>query len=133
MDLKGTQDKYINLIKDNYKDYENSKYEVQTDFLDLDKYKQDFNIFVDFSDVKFINHLSDDCEQYGKLSEQIFLVVRNDTANNLKNKILNVSSTFYQLLKENDLVVDSLEFFNYATGTNYIVISCFNLKIDLET
>ena len=128
MDLIKVQDDFINLIKNNY----NEKYILTTDYIDLDSYKNDFTIFVEFENIEPKDNLSDDCRQYGKLNLQIYLVMRNDTSQNLRSKLLKATSDVYKILFDNDIEVKNIEFYNYVTGTKYIVASEFNLTLEIN-
>ena len=129
MNLIKVQEDFINLIKNNYKE----KYELSLDFIDLDKFKNDFTIFVEFEGIKPKSNLSDDCSEYGELKSQVYLVIRNDTSSNLKSKILNATSDIFNILINDDIKVEGIEFYNYVSGTKYITASEFDLKIDIET
>jgi hypothetical protein len=129
MNLQHEQENFIKLIENNFID----KPEVTTEFLDLDKFKNDFTLFVDFSEIKFEdNKLSDDCQEYGKLNIQCYLVLRNDTPKNLNNKLLAHTDNFYHFLKEYDINTENIDFYNFASGTKYIVASEFSLILDIK-
>lgn len=128
MNLKNEQYNFIKLITDNYP----GTYSLTTDFLDLDVHKNDFTIFVEFSNIDLSNHVnSDDCTKYGKLLVQIYLVLRNDNSLNLNTKLLESTDSFYKLLYKNDIEVRNIDFYNYASGTKYIVASEFSVSLDI--
>ena len=129
MNLKLEQEKFIQLIdKNSFK----IKPEITMEFLDLDKFKNDFTLFVEFSNLTFGNKLDDDCQQYGNLTVQCYLVFRNNPSKQLNENLLEATDEFYRLLKDNDIKINSLDFYNYATGTKYIVASEFNISLDIK-
>ena len=127
MELLNEQEKFIDLIKNEYP--ENP--EITTEFLDLDKFKNDSTLFIDFANLEFKSDIDDDCGEYGRLAVQCYLVLRNDTPKNLNNKLLNNTGTFYKFLKENSIKIESIDFYNYASGTKYIVASEFSLILNI--
>lgn len=128
MNLQYEQEQFIALIENEYKD----KPIITTEFLDLDSFKNDFTLFVDFSNLKFETDKDDDCQDYGKLAIQCYLVLRNDTAKNLKNKLLNYTDNFFNLLRDNDIKIEDIDFYGFASGTKYIVASAFNLILNID-
>jgi len=132
MNLNKEQEQFINLIEDNYNNYCDLKYQVTTEFLDLDKFKSDFTIFVSFDNLNFISKYDDDCTDYGKLNISCYLVLRNDKSENLNSKLLFSTDAFFEMLKNNNIEINSIDFYNYASGTKYIVASEFALIQNIE-
>jgi hypothetical protein len=141
IDFLEQQEKLELFIKDNYQKYLDKygikSFEVTTDFLDFDRYKNDFTLFIDFSKVNFSS--DDDCYDTEKLSVNFFLVVRNDTSKNIKTKLLDSSSALYTMIKENNslgmfykTIINEIQFYNYAEGSKYIMIADFDIALELE-
>jgi hypothetical protein len=137
------QNRIEQFIKDNYKnyleEYNISEPEVTTDFIDLDRFKNSFTLFIDFSKMNFGSSFDDDCSDAEKLQVSIFLVLRNDTSKNLRDRLLNASSAFYSMIKaDNDFgvalstTVNDLNYFNYVEGTKYIMMGEFSLTLNIE-
>ena len=128
MNLQNEQEKFLKLIENDFID----KPEITVEFLDLDKFKNDFTLFIDFSNLSFNDkELNDDCQEYGTLNVQCYLVLRNDIPKNLNNKLLIHTDNFYHFLKENDIKIEGIDFYNFASGTKYIVASEFSLKLNV--
>ena len=137
-----TIEKYI---KDNYKkflsEYNINEPVVSTDFLDFDKYKNDFTLFIEYSRIEFpITQYSDDCEHIQKLHLKIFLVFRNDTSANLQKKLSDSAFAFYKMFRSGkrfniseDTILTGINFYNYAEGNKYIAASeiGFTMEINL--
>lgn len=139
MNFKKQIDDIVEHIKDNFSKYTTAKYQVTKEFLDFDKYKQDFTIFVDFKRLKFeTNRWTDDCRDVEELSASIYLVVRNDKSENLNEKILDYSSAFYKYLRKEKpdflsrLTINQLNFYNYVEGNKYLMASEFDLSLLIE-
>jgi hypothetical protein len=73
------------------------------DFLDLDKYRQDFTLFFNFASLSFERETNSSENQETLLA--VFLVVRNGTPERLREKLLNYAASFYR--------------FFYASGGNF--------------
>jgi hypothetical protein len=142
MNLLLQQEKIKEYIENNYGDYLDvyslSLPQITTDILDFDKYKSSFTLFLDFNRINFED--SDDCGEMEKLNITIFLVVRNDTIDNLRKKLLNATSAFIDM-RESDKSfgtamrskINNIEFYNFAaTGTQYINIASFDISLDIE-
>jgi hypothetical protein len=84
MNFKQQQEAVINYIKDNYKNYLPSHItepEITTEFLDFDKFKSNFTLFIDFARIDFRqSNYADDCEDIEHLALTIYLVHRNNTS-----------------------------------------------------
>jgi hypothetical protein len=143
MNFKEQQNTIINFIKNNYKKYLPpyiSEPEITTDFLDFDKYKGNFTLFIDFSQIDFRqSNYEDDCRDIENLSLVIYLVHRNNQSTILNDNNLETAYSFYELLKENqslgiaqNTTINSIDFYKYVEGTKYLVCSEINLSLDIE-
>lgn len=139
--LKQQQD-IIDYITDNYQEYLNNysieKPQVVSDFLDFDRFKNSFTCFVDFDNSTFPNGgYNDDCSKTENLVVNIFLAFRNDTPSNLNNKMLNATTAFYNMIRNNEMNtitanINRIEFFKYVEGTNNIFASKLTLELNKE-
>ena len=139
LEFKNTLLKYI---KDNYPNYVTElKFDkipvYTTSFLDFDKYKDSFTIFFDFDRIR-INQ-SDDCGDIQEITFSLFIVLRNKETEKLQNDLLLASEGMYKTLKNinqtnlsHRVNVNDISFYNYAEGTNNIVISHINFNILVE-
>ena len=116
------------------------KFTTVTDFLDFDKYKQDFIVNIDFDNITFpTGNFNDDCSILERLIVNIFLVHRNNSPDKLNEKMLTSSAAFYELLQDMesdnlffDISINRIDFFKYIEGTTNIMASRFVLQIDIE-
>jgi hypothetical protein len=143
MTFKQQQEILINFIKDNYKDYlpaHIKEPEITTEFLDFDKYKGNFTLFIDFSQINFKeNNYEDDCGNIENLSATIYLVHRNNQSAVLNELNLDASFAFYKMIDENpslgiaqDTTINSIDFYKYVEGQKYLVCTEINLLLDIE-
>jgi hypothetical protein len=143
MNFKAQLDTVIDFITNNYKNYlpsQISEPEITTDFLDFDRFKKDFTVFIDFSKIDFRqSNYDDDCGDIEHLSITIFLVHRNNKSEVLQSNNLLSAFAFYQMIRENiglgiaqRTTIESLDFFNYAEGTKFLVVTEINLSLDVE-
>jgi hypothetical protein len=143
MNLKEIQDTFKDFIENNYEkylqEYEIKKPVITTDFLDFDKYKYDFTCFVDFNRFLFNNsRYKDDCSASMQFYISIYLVFRNNTSENIKNKMLNATSAFYELIEYNNIKkiqdkhITEIQNFNIVEGTKYISVSEVSINIEVE-
>jgi hypothetical protein len=143
MNFYEQQQAIVNFITDNYKNYlpDNLKqFELTLDFLDFDRFKKDFTVFMDFARIDFRqSNYKDDCGDIEHLSLTIFLVHRNNKSEVLQNNNLNSAFSFYQMVKENidlgiaqNTVIESVDFYNYAEANKFLVVSEINLSLDVE-
>jgi hypothetical protein len=142
MTFKEQQDTLINFIKDNYKNYlpsHISEPEITTEFLDFDKYKGNFTLFIDFSKIDFRqSNYEDDCEDIEHLSLTIYLVHRNNTSAILQANNLDSAYAIYEMIKDNSTlgvsestVIESIDFYNYVEGNKFLVVSEIALSLQI--
>jgi hypothetical protein len=143
MTFKEQQDTLIEFLKNNYKNYLPSRINeplFTTDFLDFDKYKGDFTVFVDFSRIDFRQSAyKDDCGDVENLSLTLYLVRRNNTIVILKDDILDSAFSLYQMIRKEpgfgialNTVIDSIDFYDYIEGVKNLMCAEFALSLEIE-
>jgi hypothetical protein len=143
MTFKSQQTKLIEFIKNNFANYlpnDLKQFELTQEFLDFDKFKGNFTVFVDFSRIDFRqSSYKDDCGDMEHLSLVIYLVHRNNKSEILQSNNLDSAYSFYKMIKENtrlgiseNTAIDSIDFFNWAEGTKYLAVTEINLSLDVE-
>jgi hypothetical protein len=143
MNFREQQENIIKFITDNYVKYlpETIKGpEITTDFLDFDRYKGNFTLFIDFARIDFRqNKYDDDCGDIEHLALTVYLVHRNDKSTVLQNNNLDSAYAFYEMIKNKsvlgtvqDTVIESMDFYNYAEGTKYLVVTEINVSLSIE-
>jgi hypothetical protein len=143
MTFKEQQDTLINFIKDNYKNYLPSHItepEITTEFLDFDKFKNNFTLFIDFTKIGFPNsNYDDDCGDIENLSLTVYLVHRNNQSAILNELNLDTSFAFYKMIQENQSLgiaektnIESIDFYKYTEGNKYLVCTEINLILEVE-
>jgi hypothetical protein len=143
MNLSNIQKHFIKFIEDNYdyylKQFDMEKPFIINDFLDFDKYKYDFSCFVDFNRITFQDsRYKDDCSDTMQFNISIYLVHRNDTSENIKEKMLNSVSAFYELFAYNNIEdipnknITEINNYSVVEGTKYIMVSEIQLNMEVE-
>ena len=141
MNLNAMQKKIVGYIDGNFDKYLSQygikKPTVSTEFMDLDKFRGDFTLFVDFNRITFAKgKFADDCGGAMQLSVSFFLVYRNATTEKLRETMLDGAGAFYALMGEcnvaGDVVVNELNNYNIVEGTKFIVISEFQITFETE-
>jgi hypothetical protein len=140
MNFKEQEEKLIQFITDNYRNYYSLEPEIVMDFLDFDKYKKDFTLFIDFSRIDFRqSNYDDDCGDIEHLLVTIYLVRRNDTPAKIQADLLDASWALYKMIRDKlslgiaqNTSINSIDFYRYVEGTKYLVCSEFTLSLDIE-
>jgi hypothetical protein len=143
MDFKEQQRALKNFIIANYYKYLPelmSGPEITTEFLDFDKFKNDFTLFLDFQKIDFSQSAyQDDCGDIERLSLTVYLVRRNSTTTVLQDDVLDAAYAFYKLVKENTslgiaehTVISDITFFNYVEGTKNLACAELDLSLEIE-
>jgi hypothetical protein len=142
MNFREQQEKLIQFISDNYKNYlpALTEPEITTEFLDFDKFKAGFTVFVDFSRIDFRQSAyQDDCGDMEHVSVTVYLVHRNNQASVLNERNMDSAYAFYEMIRDTpglgiaqNTVIDGIDFFKYVEGTKYLVCSEINLSLDIE-
>ena len=111
---------------------------VTTEFLDFDKFKSDFSLFIEFDRVAFASPYADDCKGIARIFCDVFLAFRNDTIANLDEKLLNASSAFYEMFRDeridiaDGITIQETNFFKYVEGNKHLVASKFSMEFDIR-
>jgi hypothetical protein len=143
MNFKDQQNAIIGFIADNYRNYLPAHIndpEITTEFLDFDKFKGDFTLFIDFARIDFRqSDYKDDCGDMEHLSLTVYLAHRNNAHAALQSNNLDSAYAFYEMAKgENGLgvaqqtAIDSIDFFDWAEGGKSLVVSEINLSLEIE-
>jgi hypothetical protein len=143
MNFKEQQDTLIQFISGNYDAFLPGHIpapEITTEFLDFDKFKGDFTLFVDFERIDFREgRYADDCGDSEHLAVTVYLVRRNNTHAVLQADILDAAWAFYKLVKNKpgmdiavNTVIGGINFYNYVEGTRYLVCSEITLEMEIE-
>jgi hypothetical protein len=151
IDFKEQRDILIEFINGNYEEYLNriniknpldlsiKKPLITDEFIDFDKNKSDFVCYIEYDNISFPqSRYNDDCSQTENIIINIFLVFRNSTPSNLNNSMLNATSAFLNMVRNeqfNDAVtsrINKVDFFKYIEGSNNIVSSKLTLEINEE-
>jgi hypothetical protein len=140
MNFKEQRDTIIDYFKSNYKDYISMQEPVYTtDFLDFDKHKDSFTFFIDFNRVNFPpSSYKDDCENAEQFALTVYLVFRNNKSEVLKENVLDASWAFYKMADKlrietvNDFSIESIDFYDYADGNRFLVISEISCLLNLS-
>jgi replicative superfamily II helicase len=135
------QEKIFEFITDNYKNYLPSHLNptYTKEFLDFDKFKNDFTVFIDFARIDFRqSNYEDDCEDIEHCSMTIYLAHRNDKNEVLQNNNLDSAYAFYEMIKDKpnliivkDISIESIDFYNYVEGQKYLVVSEISLSLQI--
>jgi hypothetical protein len=142
LSFREQQEKIIDFITNNYNNYlpshlHNPTY--TTDFLDFDKFKDNFTVFIDFSQIDFRqSNYNDDCEDTEHLSLVIYLAHRNNQSEILKSNNLDSTYAFYKMIKGNismnfaqETTIESVDFFDWVEGNKYLVVSKIELSLQI--
>jgi hypothetical protein len=142
MNFREQQEIIYNFIINNYNDYLPGHLKdptYTTAFLDFDKFKSDFTVFVDFARINFPDSdYRDDCEDVENLALTIYLVHRNNTSEVLQANNLDSAHAFYKMVREkysfgiaNATIINSIDFYNWVEGNKYLVVTEINLSLDI--
>jgi hypothetical protein len=135
------QDRIVNYIKENYKNYMEeglpAPNDYVNDFLDFDKYKNNTTMFFDFPTYLFERNTNE--SELQELNMTVFIVVRNDTPEVLRKNILRYTTAFYKFFDETGLnglvdygVINELSFYFYVEGQKNLKIAEINMVLNLE-
>jgi hypothetical protein len=136
------QEKIVEYIENNYANYlpnDLKQFELTLEFLDFDKYKKDFTLFIDFARIDFRqSNYKDDCEDIEHLAVTIYLVHRNNKSEILQANNLDSAYAFYEMIKDKpslgvseNTTIESIDFYNWAEGNKFLVVS--EISLSLET
>jgi hypothetical protein len=142
MNFREQQEILIRFITDNYKKYLPAHViepEITTEFLDFDKFKKDFTLFIDFARIDFRqSNYEDDCEDIEHLALTTYLVHRNNKGEVLQSNNLDSAYSFYEMVRENpglgvaeNTAIESIDFYNYVEGNKFLVVSEINFSLQV--
>lgn len=109
------------------------------DFLDLDRYKKNAQLFYNFANYIF-KDLSNESDTED-MQMSIYLVFKGDTPEKLKNKMLEYSAIFYRMFEKSDSTfggvadfgqIETVQFYNAAEGNPNLKISEFTIRLHTE-
>jgi hypothetical protein len=143
MTFREQQEQLVEFLKENYTGYLPAHINdplFTTEFLDFDKFKGDFTVFVDFSRLDFRQSpFRDDCADVEHLSVNMYLLRRNNTSQILKNDILDAAFSLYRMVRAApdmgislNTVIESIDFYDYIEGTKNLVCAEFSLSMEVE-
>jgi hypothetical protein len=142
VNFREQKERILEFIKKNYMNYlpdEFKIYELTTDFLDFDKFRSNFTVFVDFSQINFRqSDFEDDCEAIEHLQMKVYLVHRNNQNEKLQSNNLDSAYAFYQMINDKpdlvfvkDITIESIDFYNWVEGQRYLVVSEITLSLQI--
>jgi hypothetical protein len=143
VDFLRQQDEIEGFIESNYRNYMIDNLPPPQayvdDYLDLDKYRQDFSMFFNFGSYGFERETNVSENQETLLA--VFLVVRNDDTGKLREKLLKYTTSFYRFFDEaggnfDGLVdygkIESITFFNAAEGQKNVKVAQIDVVLNNE-
>jgi hypothetical protein len=143
IDFLEQQNGIIEYIKEHYKEYlpeslaEPNDY--TTSFLNLDQYKNNTTMFINFGNYTFEWKTNE--SELQEIELIIYVVVRNEIPDVLRNKMLNYTTAFYQMFDDcgqdfNGLVdygkINEFVPYEYVEGTKNIKIAEITLTLRNE-
>jgi len=139
IDFKKQEENIINYVTENYGFFLNNfnikPPKITAEFLDFDKYKNDFVCYIEFDNSAFSDRFNDDCTKTETLYINVYLAHRNNTPEKLNSLMLNSTSAFYNMIHIKEMkniikqTVNKADFFKYIEGANNIF--CGKLSIEL--
>jgi hypothetical protein len=137
------QDTIIEYIKAHYQQHIPELYpapnEYTSEFLDTDKFKNNFTIFFDFGEYTFEWKTNE--SELQEIQFTVYLMVRNDASEKLHEKMLQYTTAFYQMFDESgqsfeDSVdygrIASINFYQWPEGNKNIKVVEINLILRNE-
>lgn len=137
------QNRIIEYIKEHYGEYIPEGYaqpdNYTSDFMDLDKYKNNFTVFFDFGTYTF--SLKTNESELQEFILTINLVVRNEESEKLRKKILEYATAFYQMFDQSEQCFDgavdygkinSITFFDWVEGSKNLKVAEIELLLRNE-
>jgi hypothetical protein len=141
LDFFSQQQAVFEYIKTHYKEYLLGLPEPEyvNEFPDLDKYKHDGTLFVQFGHYGF-NRLTNESESM-TITLSVYLVVRNAVPDVLKERLLKYTTAFYQMFDESyqnlgGIVdygkIESIIIYEYAEGRRDTKASEITILLQVE-
>ncbi|MCL2381330.1 MAG: hypothetical protein FWC64_07015 [Treponema sp.] len=141
MELKKFRDGLVSYIASAFPAF-SGKYQlpdhfITTDFLDFDKHKNSFQIFVDFDSVSFPDQpFTDDCSPAFDTTVNIWIVMRNKTINELDEYLLNAAGAMTDTVRAcanyHKIKAEKIDFFKYTEGNANLVSARLQIRITAE-
>jgi hypothetical protein len=139
------REEFIKFLEGSYKSFlpsnlSEKNIEIVDDFLDFDKYKNDFTLFIDFSRISFpFSKYSNDCGgETENLEATVYIVRRNDKSGVLKSDVLEMCYAFYEMVKEDNTlgvalntVISEINFYNYVEGNKNLACGEISLSLTI--
>jgi hypothetical protein len=142
IDFLEQQNTIIAYIKTHYTEFVGALPEPNTytsDFLDLDRYKENCTVFFDFGSYSFAWKTNE--SELQELEFSVYLVVRNNTPDTLRENMLRYASAFYQLFDASNQCFDGavdygkitgITFFEYPEGNKNIKVAEITMTLRNE-
>jgi hypothetical protein len=144
MTFREQQEKIAEYLGQNYKNHlpgsVTEELRIITDFLDLDKYKYPFCLFMDFARLDFSSScFDDDCGDIERLLLPLYLVRRDGQPSKLQADVLDAAYSFFEMLRTDptlgiaqNTVINSIDFYKHVEANKYIVAAEINLTLEVE-
>lgn len=128
---------YITNIFNNFNTDEEIK-NFTTAFIDFDLHKGNATIFFDFGQYNFERETNTSELLTADLT--VYIAVRNDTADNLRKKMLNYTTAFYKMVESDFSLGDTVDFsfinnivfYEYTEGGKHLKIAEIGLRLSSE-
>jgi hypothetical protein len=137
------QDRIIEYIKSHYEEYIPERCPFPNDytseFLDFDKFKNDFTVFFDFGHYTF--SLKTNESELQEFILTVYIVVRNDKPEKLREKVLEYATAFYQMFDHSEQCFDgavdygkinSIMFYDWVEGSKNLKVAEIELQLRNE-
>jgi len=111
---------------------------ITTEFLDFDRFKNDFCMFIEIDRVNFAaSPYADDCGKIARIFCDIFLVFRGGTVAKIDADLKDASSALYQMFRNEEIdeaenaTIREIDFFRYVEGHRAIVASKSTMELEV--
>ena len=111
---------------------------ITNDYIDFDRFKNNFICFIEFDTSNFPITYKDDCSLTENLIVNFYLTHRNNTPELLNELMLDSTSAFFNMIRENQVKnvieqkINKIDFFKYIEGKNNIFCSKIVLELNIE-
>jgi hypothetical protein len=130
-------------IKEHYSQYIPENYpgpnEYTCEFFDSDRFKKNFTLFFDFERYSFDWKTNESELQETELT--VYLLVRNDTQEKIREKLLQYTTAFYQMFDESKQCfegavdyakISAITLYYVVEGSQYMKVAEINLILRTE-
>ncbi|MCL2218235.1 MAG: hypothetical protein FWB91_14625 [Defluviitaleaceae bacterium] len=111
---------------------------ITCEFLDFDKFKNDFTLFIDFDRISLSeDRYEDDCVHIARVSCDVYLVFRNAAVETLRANMMDATSALYEMFRceridiAHNINIDGVGFFHYVEGNKNLVSSKTPVTLDI--